>query len=88
MLLSPERPGLKEKERIEKLQTNYVECLQSYESAKRRRGGSALAKFLTRLSDLRSISAEHSSVLLGLQEEGSTVPTIMKEMFILPREGS
>ncbi|XP_076439775.1 ecdysone receptor-like [Babylonia areolata] len=82
-----ERPGLKDKERIEQLQSVYVDTLQSYEVAKRRRGGSALAKFLTRLSDLRTISLEHSSLLLDLQKVGSTFPSLMKEMFILPPEG-
>ena len=83
-----ERPGLKAREKVEELQTTYVDTLQSYESAKRRKGGSALAKFLTRLTDLRSISLEHSSLLLDLQNVGSTLPTLMKEVFILPPEGS
>ncbi|KAK7109353.1 hypothetical protein V1264_013407 [Littorina saxatilis] len=83
-----ERPGLEDKARVEQLQTEYVETLQHYQIAKKRRGGGALAKFLTRLSDLRSISAEHSSLLMDLQKAGSSVPALMTEVFILPPEGS
>ncbi|KAL8602892.1 hypothetical protein ACOMHN_026852 [Nucella lapillus] len=83
-----ERPGVKDKDRIEQLQSVYVDTLQSYESAKRQSGGSALAKFLTRLSDLRTISLEHSALLVDLQSVGSSFPSLLKEMFILPPEGS
>ncbi|XP_025093973.1 ecdysone receptor-like isoform X4 [Pomacea canaliculata] len=84
-----ERPGLKDKMRVEQIQAHYVEALQYYEAAKRPRGCNALAKFLTRLSDLRSISVEHSSLLLDIEStDAGLLPSLMKEVYILPPEGS
>ncbi|XP_041365312.1 ecdysone receptor-like [Gigantopelta aegis] len=83
-----ERPGLIEQKKVENIQATYVDCLHKYENAKRLRGGSALAKFLTRLSDLRSISAEHSSLLVDLEKYGEKLPSLMTEMYIMPPEGT
>lgn len=75
--------------RVEQIQAHYVEALQYYETAKRPRGCNALAKFLTRLTDLRSISVEHSSLLLDIEStDAGLLPSLMKEVYILPPEGS
>ncbi|XP_046371013.1 ecdysone receptor-like isoform X1 [Haliotis rufescens] len=79
-----ERPGLKEKQKVEEIQSHYVETLQSYENAKRLRGGSALAKFLTRMSDLRTISVEHSNLLLDMEMDGTQFPSLMMETYVAP----
>ncbi|XP_059152482.1 ecdysone receptor-like isoform X2 [Physella acuta] len=85
-----ERPGLEDKEKVEKIQGTYVELLQAYETAKRGRGGNALARFLTRLSDLRTISVEHSKVLVewDVKKDGPDVPSIIKDILLLPPEGN
>ncbi|KAL8617729.1 hypothetical protein ACOMHN_053562 [Nucella lapillus] len=83
-----DRPGLKNPQRVEALQSTYVNTLHSYQKVKRPRSGGALARFLTRLSDLRSISLEHSSLLVDLQSIGSNFPSLMTEVYILPPEYS
>lgn len=85
-----ERPGLEAKQAVEKIQGEYVELLHAYETAKRGRGGKALARFLARLTDLRSISVEHSNVLveLDVKKDGPDVPSIIKDILLLPPEGN
>ncbi|BFZ01309.1 hypothetical protein BsWGS_04348 [Bradybaena similaris] len=85
-----ERPGLEAKEKVEAIQSKYVETLQAYECAKRGRGGSGLAHLLSRLTDLRTISVEHSKVLveLDLKKDGPDVPAIIKDIVLLPPEGN
>ncbi|XP_055900710.1 ecdysone receptor-like isoform X2 [Biomphalaria glabrata] len=85
-----ERPGLEAKQKVEKIQGDYVELLQAYENAKRGKGGNALARFLSRLSDLRTISVEHSKVLLELdiKKDGPDIPSVIKEIILLPPEGN
>lgn len=80
--LFSERPGLKDKERVEQIQSRYVDVLQSYETSKRRRGGSALGKFLTRLMDLRSISAEFSLLIVDLKKMGKDLPELINQAYI------
>lgn len=89
-LIFTERPGLEAKEKVEVIQSKYVETLQAYESAKRGRGGSGLAHLLSRLTDLRTISVEHSKVLveLDLKKDGPDVPAIIKDIVLLPPEGN
>lgn len=86
-----ERPGLESTKKVEMIQSRYVEALQAYEMAKRGRGGTAaLAKLLSRLTDLRTISVEHSKVLveLHLKKNGPDVPSIIKDILMLPPEGN
>ncbi|CAG5131205.1 unnamed protein product, partial [Candidula unifasciata] len=85
-----ERPGLQAKDEVERIQSKYVEVLQAYEYAKRGRGGSALARLLSRLTDLRTISVEHSKVLveLDLNKNGPDVPAIIRDILLLPPEGN
>ncbi|CAG5128467.1 unnamed protein product, partial [Candidula unifasciata] len=85
-----DRPGLKARDAVEKIQIKYVELLQAYEAAKRGRGGSALARILSRLADLRTISVEHSKVLveLDVKKNGPDVPSIIKDILTLPPEGN
>jgi hypothetical protein len=74
---------------VEQVQSTYVDALQAYELAKRRRGSTAFARFLTRLSDLRSVAVEHSNLLEELEAHNSTdIPTLVKECYVLPPEGS
>ncbi|KAH9492466.1 hypothetical protein Btru_029169 [Bulinus truncatus] len=85
-----ERPGLEAKHQVEKIQGDYVELLQVYETAKTGKGGNALARFLSRLSDLRTISAEHSKVLLELdvKKDGTDLPPVVREVVLQPPEGN
>lgn len=85
-----DRPGLEAKTNVERIQSLYVDLLMAYETAKRGRGGNALARFLSRLADLRTISVEHSKVLveLNLNKRGPDVPAIIKDILMLPPEGS
>ncbi|BFZ01312.1 hypothetical protein BsWGS_04350 [Bradybaena similaris] len=85
-----ERPGLEAKEKVEVIQSKYVEALQAYESAKRGHDRNAFACLLSRLTDLRTISIEHSKVLveLDLRKGGSDVPAIIKDIILFPSEGN
>ncbi|RUS82889.1 hypothetical protein EGW08_009354 [Elysia chlorotica] len=80
-----ERPGLEQAEKVELIQSQYVELLHAYETSKRGRGGNALARFLLRLSDLRSIGDEHSKVLVELEsnkESQIDVPKMIKDIIL------
>ncbi|GFO36127.1 ecdysone receptor [Plakobranchus ocellatus] len=81
-----ERPGLEEVEKVESIQGQYVELLHAYETSKRGRGGNALARFLCRLSDLRTIGVEHAKVLVRLEShkdsEAIDVPNMIKDIIL------
>lgn len=80
-----ERPGLEQADKVELIQSQYVELLHAYETCKRGRGGNALARFLLRLSDLRTIGDEHSKVLVELEankESQIDVPKMIKDIIL------
>ena len=84
-IISSERPGLEQAEKVELIQSQYVELLHAYETSKRGRGGNALARFLLRLSDLRTIGDEHSKVLVELEsnkESQIDVPKMIKDIIL------
>ncbi|XP_005101764.3 ecdysone receptor [Aplysia californica] len=85
-----ERPGLEQASKVEEIQDQYVELLQVYETAKRGKGGGALARFLSRLSDLRTISSEHSKLLveMDVKKVQMDVPSLIKDILLLPPEGN
>ena len=74
---------------VEDVQASYVHTLELYEKAKRGKaaGAQALARFLNKaLTDLRSISAEHSKILVELDagESGIQIPALIKDILLVP----
>ncbi|MBN3277797.1 VDRA protein, partial [Polyodon spathula] len=59
-LLSPDRPGVQERARIEVLQDRISEVLQAYIRARHPGGRLLYAKMIQKLADLRSLNEEHS----------------------------
>lgn len=81
-IFSSDRGGLQNRDLIEEIQKMYVDALNEYESKKRCRGGSALAKYLLLLMDLRNISVEHSKMLTVLPIPESNMPNVVKDIYI------
>ena len=77
-----DRHGLDEKDKIEEIQKVYVDALMEYEEKKRLYGGCCFAKLLIRLSDLRSISVEHSKMLTMMKMDDSLMPNIVQDIYI------
>ncbi|XP_052803665.1 ecdysone receptor-like isoform X1 [Mya arenaria] len=77
-----ERHGLANKDQVEQIQKIYVDALREYVNRKRMHGGTCLAKLLIRLSDLRSISMEHSKMLTMMHMDESLMPLIVQDIYI------
>ncbi|KAK6165898.1 hypothetical protein SNE40_022715 [Patella caerulea] len=90
-----ERPGIIEKDKLEEVQFRYVRALESYEHFKRHKGVCSFGKLLSRLPDLRSISAEHSKTILELEQAPLASGSInagdykeVKGIYVDPPEGT
>lgn len=81
MLLVPERPSLSDAEKVECGQDKYVACLREYEQYRRPKGSNFLAKLLMKLTELRTLSVEHSDVLFSLKVEKGSLPPLLSEYF-------
>lgn len=77
-----DRYGLEDKEKVEEIQKIYVDALTEYEDRKRLLSGCCLARLLLRLSDLRSISMEHSKMLTMMKMDDSLMPNIVQDIYI------
>ena len=66
---------------MERIQEKYVEVLNKYCHSKRKKGSNGFAKVLMKLTDLRSLSEEHSQVLLALKVEKGNLPPLLEEYF-------
>ena len=80
--LFSDRYGLEDKDKVEEIQKIYVDALTEYEEKKRLQSGCCLAKLLLRLSDLRSISMEHSKMLTMMKMDDSLMPNIVQDIYI------
>ncbi|WAQ94198.1 ECR-like protein [Mya arenaria] len=69
-------------DQVEQIQKIYVDALREYVNRKRMHGGTCLAKLLIRLSDLRSISMEHSKMLTMMHMDESLMPLIVQDIYI------
>ncbi|XP_028648534.1 vitamin D3 receptor A [Erpetoichthys calabaricus] len=72
-LLSPDRPGVQDRSRIESMQDRLSEVLQAYIRINHPGGRLLYAKMIQKLADLRSLSEEHSKQYrsLSFQPENS-----------------
>ena len=82
LVVFPDRYGLEDKEKVEEIQKIYVDALTEYEDRKRLLSGCCLARLLLRLSDLRSISMEHSKMLTMMKMDDSLMPNIVQDIYI------
>ncbi|XP_013421724.1 ecdysone receptor [Lingula anatina] len=76
-----ERTGLSEPQKIEKVQEMYVRALQNYMKAKYVKKNQNFAKLLMKLTELRTLSVEHSEVLLALRVQKGSLPPLLMEYF-------
>ncbi|KAL5006017.1 hypothetical protein ScPMuIL_017175 [Solemya velum] len=65
VLLSPDRPGLRNIEQIEKIQTKLTECLQNMINANHKDDNTLFAKLLMKTTDLRTLNTLHSEKAIG-----------------------
>ncbi|KAH3721308.1 hypothetical protein DPMN_064228 [Dreissena polymorpha] len=77
-----ERHDISNKEQVEQIQKVYVDALMEYIDKKRLNSVTSLAKLLVRLSDLRSISLEHSKMLTMMHMDESLMPHIVQDIYI------
>ena len=76
-----ERPGLANPKKVEALQEQYLNALSTYEDIKRTKSNQFLAKLLMKLTELRTLSAEHADVLFALKVEKGSLPPLLNEYF-------
>ncbi|CAG5115445.1 unnamed protein product, partial [Candidula unifasciata] len=60
VLLSPDRPGLRNIEQVEKIQNKLTEALQNMISTNHKEDGTLFAKLLMKTTDLRTLNTLHS----------------------------
>lgn len=77
-----ERHDITNKEQVEQIQKIYVDALSEYLEKKRLHSGTCLAKLLVRLSDLRTISIEHSKMLTMMHMDEALMPHIVQDIYI------
>ncbi|XP_063411109.1 ecdysone-inducible protein E75-like [Mytilus trossulus] len=71
VLLSPDRPGLRNVEQIEKLQNKLTESLQTVINTNHKEDTTLFAKLLMKTTDLRTLNTLHSEKSIG-QGEGES----------------
>ena len=76
-----ERPSLGNPAKVELAQEKYVACLREYEIHRRPKGSNFLAKLLMKLTELRTLSIEHSDMLFSLKVEKGSLPPLLSEYF-------
>ncbi|XP_060074252.1 ecdysone-induced protein 75B, isoforms C/D-like [Ylistrum balloti] len=70
VLLSPDRPGLRNLEQIEKIQTKLTESLQTIINTNHMHDNTLFAKLLMKTTDLRTLNTLHSEKSLGQACQG------------------
>uniref|UniRef100_A0A8C1S275 Vitamin D receptor b n=1 Tax=Cyprinus carpio TaxID=7962 RepID=A0A8C1S275_CYPCA len=83
-LLSPDRPGVQDHERVEALQDRISEILQAYIRAHHPGGRLLYAKMIQKLADLRSLNEEHSKQYRSLSfqpEHSMQLTPLVLEVF-------
>lgn len=83
-LLSPDRPGVQDHERVEALQDRLSEVLQAYIRAHHPGGRLLYAKMIQKLADLRSLNEEHSKQYRSLSfqpEHSMQLTPLVLEVF-------
>eukprot|EP00918_Siedleckia_nematoides_P104621 GHVU01228334.1.p1 GENE.GHVU01228334.1~~GHVU01228334.1.p1 ORF type:complete len:456 (+),score=48.10 GHVU01228334.1:322-1689(+) len=78
-----DRPGLLYPKQIEEAQEMYINTLRTYIRVRRHPRRPHFAKLLMKLTDLRSLAAEHTLVLQALRVEKGSLPPLLTEYFDL-----
>ncbi|KAL4217416.1 Ligand binding domain protein [Mactra antiquata] len=68
VLLSPDRPGLRQIEQIEKIQSKLTESLQNMINTTHKEDSTLFAKLLMKTTDLRTLNALHAEKTVGTTE--------------------
>ncbi|XP_039266672.1 retinoic acid receptor beta-like [Styela clava] len=81
-LICPDRPGLEDPDKVEKLQETLLEALRIYTRSNKPKQPQMFAKMLMKITDLRSISMEGSERVVTLKNEvpNGAMPQIFTEM--------
>ena len=66
---------------VEQVQEMYVLALMAYVQYRRAPKSNFLAKLLMKLTELRTLSVEHSDVLFALKVEKGSLPPLLMEYF-------
>lgn len=72
VLLSPDRPGLRNVEQLESFQMKLTECLQSMITANHKEDNTLFAKLLMKTTDLRTLNTLHSEKSIGQNEKNGS----------------
>lgn len=72
VLLSPDRPGLRNVEQIEKLQNKLTESLQTVITTNHKEDNTLFAKLLMKTTELRTLNTLHSEKSIGKTENESS----------------
>ncbi|KAL5006605.1 hypothetical protein ScPMuIL_015411 [Solemya velum] len=77
-----DRQNLIDVDKVEQIQKIYLDAFEDYIDKKRLQGRCALAKFLIRLTDLRSISVEHTKMLTDMMMDESMMPKEVRDIYM------
>ncbi|XP_048774693.1 uncharacterized protein LOC125679482 isoform X2 [Ostrea edulis] len=72
VLLSPDRPGLRNVEHLESFQMKLTECLQTMIAANHKDDNTLFAKLLMKTTDLRTLNTLHSEKSIGQNEKNGS----------------
>ncbi|XP_062608592.1 uncharacterized protein LOC134270365 [Saccostrea cucullata] len=75
VLLSPDRPGLRNVEHLESFQMKLTECLQTMIAANHKEDNTLFAKLLMKTTDLRTLNTLHSEKSIGQNEKNGMEKT-------------
>lgn len=80
-ILSPDRPAINERERVEQMQETYLDMLRSYLKLRRPHEVLLLPKVLMKLTELRSLNNSHSELLFQLKVKDQKIPPLLQEIW-------
>ncbi|XP_063970717.1 oxysterols receptor LXR-alpha-like [Lytechinus pictus] len=80
-ILSPDRPAIIERERVEQMQETYLDMLRSYLKLRRPHEVLLLPKVLMKLTELRSLNNSHSELLFQLKVKDQKIPPLLQEIW-------
>ncbi|KAI8796385.1 flocculation protein FLO11 [Biomphalaria glabrata] len=83
VLISPDRPGLKNREKVSKLQELLIQALQSEISVSHEDEGGLFPRLLMSISSLRELGVEHRRMLESLKGQMSFPHDLYAETFDL-----
>ena len=76
-----ERPGLSNVAAVDRIQEVYLDTLLAYIGQRRAGNPRFMPRLLSKLTELRTLSAEHAQVLYNLKLEKRSLPPLLSEYF-------